>query len=136
MELNGRHLHHDQEVQVRGGRAPLTKLRLGHSYLRVECASSSTWVPALGDLARIDDQDLVGPADGGQPVRDHQRRPARQRGLKRPLYGRLRLRAADAILPRGLGEDPPRKAGRPTAGGYVRAPVPQRLPARCVHGLD
>jgi hypothetical protein len=40
---------------------------------------------ALADLAVLDDQDLVGGADGGQPVRDDKRRPAGQGGAEGTL---------------------------------------------------
>ncbi len=46
---------------------------------------------AFPELALVDDQDLVRLADGGQPVGDHQRGAARQRGLERALDRQLRL---------------------------------------------
>jgi hypothetical protein len=44
---------------------------------------------ALLYLAAANHQDLVGLPDGGQAVRDDQRRPAGQRGLECPLDSRL-----------------------------------------------
>jgi hypothetical protein len=45
--------------------------------------------PALGDLAAVDDEDLVGRPDRGQPVRDDQRCPPGQRGRQGPLDRRF-----------------------------------------------
>ena len=45
----------------------------------------------LHDATAVDHQDLVGAADGGQPVRDDQRRAAGQRGVQRVLDGDLGL---------------------------------------------
>jgi len=46
---------------------------------------------ALADLAVIDDQDLVGRPDGGQPVRDDQGGTSGQRCTQRALHGGLGL---------------------------------------------
>ena len=66
---------------------------LGAVQLGVQAAGGQQLVvrAALDDPAVVDDQDLVGLADGGQPVRDDQRRPAGQRRLQRPLHRRLGL---------------------------------------------
>ena len=46
---------------------------------------------ALDDPALVDDEDLVGPAHGRQPVGDDDRRPAFEGGVEGPLHGGLRL---------------------------------------------
>ena len=47
--------------------------------------------PRLHHAALVDHQDEVGLADGGEPVGDHQRGAAGERGLQGPLHGHLRL---------------------------------------------
>ena len=80
---------------------------------------------ALADPAVVDDQDLVGLADGGQPVRDDQRGPAGQ-GRRRALAGRRPpTRSRDARWPRRA----PRRPVPSAAAGPGRPAVSRRRTA-------
>jgi hypothetical protein len=68
----------------------------------------------FADLALVDDQDLVGLADGGQPVRDNQRGAAGQRGFERPLNGQLGL---GVQVGGGLVQDDDRRRLEPYSRG-------------------
>ena len=46
-------------------------------------------VALFDDLAAVDDQDAVGADDGGEPMRDHQRRAALHQFGERRLHQRL-----------------------------------------------
>jgi len=84
----------------------------------------------LDDLALLDHQDLVGLADRGQPVRDHQRGPPRQRALQRPLHRHLGLRVQvrrrliEHHHRRGLEQQPRQRHPLLLPAGQPIPPVP------------
>ena len=85
---------------------------------------------AFGDPAGVDDQDLVGFPDGGEPVRDHQRGPAGERRFKRALYGDLgfgvqvRGRLVEHYHRRGLQQEPGHRDTLLLPARQPVAPVP------------
>src|SRR5690349_10221190 len=60
----------------------------------------------FADAAAVEHKNLVGVADGGEPVRDHERRPAGQSVGQSGLYGGLRL---GVEVSGGLVEDDDRR---------------------------
>ena len=98
-------------------------------------AISSAWRAGLHDPTAVDHQDLVGAADGGQPVRDHQRRPSLQRGGQRPLHRDLGL--AVQVGGRLVEDDDGRRLEQhPRDGQPLLLAAGEPVPAVADHGVQ